>query len=78
MAELLASRNYRTLNIPQKMNIKYPIEDTHTLSIGEVLQSLQTDVDKGISKSEAEKRLQRAHAEAHNAGYPLKFTMEPE
>ncbi len=31
-----------------------------------------------LAKSEAEKRLQYAHAEAHNAGYPLKFTMEPE
>jgi ATP-dependent Clp protease adaptor protein ClpS len=31
-----------------------------------------------LAKSKAEKRLQRAHAEAHNAGYPLKFTMEPE
>ena len=31
-----------------------------------------------VAKSTAEKRLQRAHAEAHNAGYPLKFTMEPE
>lgn len=31
-----------------------------------------------LAKSEAEKRINRAHAEAHNAGYPLKFTMEPE
>ncbi len=31
-----------------------------------------------IAKSEAEKRIARAHAEAHHAGYPLKFTMEPE
>jgi ATP-dependent Clp protease adaptor protein ClpS len=31
-----------------------------------------------LAKSEAEKRIQRAHAEANNAGYPLKFTMEPE
>lgn len=38
------------------MNIKYPVEDAHTLSIGEVLQSFQTDSDKGLSKSEAEKR----------------------
>ena len=31
-----------------------------------------------LAKSEAEKRINQAHAEAHNAGYPLKFTMEPE
>lgn len=38
------------------MEIKYPIEDPHTLSVEEVLQSFQTDADKGISRSEAEKR----------------------
>ena len=31
-----------------------------------------------LPKSEAEKRVNRAHFEANNAGYPLKFTMEPE
>ena len=31
-----------------------------------------------LAKSEAEKRIQRAHSEASNAGYPLKFTMELE
>ena len=31
-----------------------------------------------LAKSEAEKRINKAHFEAHNAGYPLKFTMEPE
>lgn len=31
-----------------------------------------------VAKSEAEKRINKAHAEAHNAGFPLKFTMEPE
>jgi ATP-dependent Clp protease adaptor protein ClpS len=31
-----------------------------------------------LAKSEAEKRIGKAHAEANNAGYPLKFTMEPE
>jgi len=31
-----------------------------------------------LQRTEAEKRIQRAHAEANNAGYPLKFTMEPE
>lgn len=31
-----------------------------------------------LAKSEAEKRVNKAHFEAGNAGYPLKFTMEPE
>ena len=31
-----------------------------------------------LAKSEAEKRINKAHLEANNAGYPLKFTMEPE
>lgn len=31
-----------------------------------------------LSKSEAEKRVNKAHFEAGNAGYPLKFTMERE
>ena len=31
-----------------------------------------------LAKSEAEKRIHKAHADANNAGYPLKFTMEPE
>ena len=31
-----------------------------------------------LAKSEAGKRINKAHSEANNAGYPLKFTMEPE
>lgn len=31
-----------------------------------------------LAKSEAEKRINKAHFEASNAGYPLRFTMEPE
>ena len=31
-----------------------------------------------LARSEAEKRINKAHTEASNAGYPLKFTMEPE
>ena len=31
-----------------------------------------------LARSEAEKRLNKAHAAAYNAGYPLKFSMEPE
>ena len=31
-----------------------------------------------LAKSEAEKRIHKAHFEANNAGYPLHFSMEPE
>ena len=31
-----------------------------------------------LQRTEAEKRINKAHTEAGNAGYPLKFTMEPE
>ncbi|RIK29873.1 MAG: Clp protease ClpS [Anaerolineae bacterium] len=31
-----------------------------------------------LAKSEAEKRIGKAHFESNNAGYPLQFTMEPE
>lgn len=31
-----------------------------------------------LAKSEAEKRIKNAHADAGRAGYPLRFTMEPE
>ena len=31
-----------------------------------------------LAKSEAEKRINKAHFEANNAGYPLRFSMEPE
>ena len=31
-----------------------------------------------LAKSEAEKRINKAHADAGNAGYPLHFTLEPE
>lgn len=31
-----------------------------------------------LARSEAEKRIRKAHAAANHAGYPLKFSMEPE
>jgi ATP-dependent Clp protease adapter protein ClpS len=31
-----------------------------------------------LPKSESEKRIAKAHAEANWAGYPLQFSMEPE
>ena len=41
------------------MNIKYPIEDTHSLSVEEVLHSFQTDAVMGITQGEAEKRSEK-------------------
>jgi len=31
-----------------------------------------------LARSEAKKRIDKAHSDANNAGYPLRFTMEPE
>lgn len=31
-----------------------------------------------LARSEAQKRIDKAHVESNNAGYPLTFTMEPE
>jgi ATP-dependent Clp protease adaptor protein ClpS len=31
-----------------------------------------------LAKSEAQRRVDRAHVESSNAGYPLRFSMEPE
>ena len=31
-----------------------------------------------LVKPEAQRRIDKAHTAAHNAGYPLKFTIEPE
>jgi len=31
-----------------------------------------------LAKAEAERRINKAHAESSNAGYPLRFSMEPE
>lgn len=31
-----------------------------------------------LARSEAEKRINKAHSASNNAGYPLKFSMEPE
>ena len=33
---------------------------------------------QSLAKSEAERRVNKAHAQAGNAGYPLRFSMEPE
>ena len=49
------------------MKIKYPIEDPHTMSVEEVLQSFQSDVVAGISQSEAEKRTKEFGANIYQA-----------
>ncbi|HEY5825625.1 MAG TPA: cation-transporting P-type ATPase, partial [Cyclobacteriaceae bacterium] len=36
--------------------MKYPIEDVHTLSVEEIIKSLETDPSKGIATAEAERR----------------------
>jgi P-type Ca2+ transporter type 2C len=38
------------------MNIKYPLENIHTLSVKEIVTSFQTDSDTGLTMSEATKR----------------------
>ncbi len=38
------------------MKIQYPIENSHTLSIKEIVQTTQTNVNQGLSESESEKR----------------------
>ncbi|MFV8376149.1 cation-translocating P-type ATPase [Flavobacterium sp. LB1P71] len=38
------------------MSIKYPLKDPYTFTIDEIVDLFQTDMIKGISKSEAEKR----------------------
>lgn len=41
------------------MKIKYPLEYVHTSSIDEIVQSFQTNAEKGISQSEAESRVKQ-------------------
>ena len=33
---------------------------------------------QSLAKTEAERRVNKAHAQAGNAGYPLRFSLEPE
>ncbi len=39
------------------MEIKYPINDVHTLSVEEILSSLETNIQSGISSFEADNRM---------------------
>jgi Ca2+-transporting ATPase len=47
------------------MKITYPIDDTHTLSIEEVFQTLQTNIDTGLSSKEAESRTKEFGANSY-------------
>ena len=38
------------------MSISYPISDPHTLSVEDILHSLQTDAETGLSSSEVANR----------------------
>ncbi len=41
------------------MKINYPLQDIHTLSVEEIVQTLQTNAEKGITASEAENRIKQ-------------------
>jgi P-type Ca2+ transporter type 2C len=49
------------------MKIKYPLEYVHTLSIDEIVQTFKTNVEKGISQSEAESRTKEFGANVYAA-----------
>ena len=49
------------------MNIKYPVENVHTLSVEEILAAFQTDASKGITTAEADNRAQEFGANIHQA-----------
>ncbi len=52
------------------MEIKYPIENPHTLSVEEVLQVFQTDAVAGISQSEVAKRSKEFGLNVYQAQKP--------
>ena len=49
------------------MNISYPIKDSHTLSVEDVLHSFQTNVETGLSSSEAGNRTKKFGANVYQA-----------
>lgn len=49
------------------MKIKYPIENVFTLSIDEITTALETNVEKGITQSEADKRTKQFGANIYAA-----------
>jgi P-type Ca2+ transporter type 2C len=52
------------------MEIKYPIENPHTLSVNDVLEVLQTDSVAGISQMEAENRTKKFGLNVYQAQKP--------
>ena len=59
------------------MKLKYPIENVHTLSVDEVLTTLETNIEKGITQTEADIRLQQygANIYASQKAKPLWFML---
>ncbi len=49
------------------MKINYPLQDVHTLSMEEVVQSFETNAEKGITASEAENRTKQFGANTYEA-----------
>jgi P-type Ca2+ transporter type 2C len=49
------------------MKINYPIQDVHTLSVEEIVAALETNIEKGITDSEAEKRIEAFGANVYAA-----------
>ena len=49
------------------MKLKYPIENVHTLSVDEVLTTLETNIEKGITQTEADIRLQQYGANIYES-----------
>lgn len=49
------------------MKIEYPIEDVYTLSVEETISVLQTDIEKGLTQSEADIRFKEYGANIYEA-----------
>lgn len=49
------------------MKIKYPIEDVYTLSVDETVSALQTNIEKGLTQSEADIRFKEFGANIYEA-----------
>ena len=49
------------------MKMNYPMQDVHTLSVEEILQIFETEAEKGITASEAEKRIKQFGANIYEA-----------
>ncbi len=49
------------------MKIKYPLEDVYTLSVDETISSFQTNIEKGLSQSEADNRIKEFGSNIYKA-----------